>query len=725
MRKLDQWFVMQDVHDLGETLGIYKEGFRFDQNAHLISGFEPLPRLGALQVLFSSHPYYGRELRYFNQAPWWYRCEFDAEDLEGSVGLLRFLSVDYYCKVYLNGVLAGSHEGYFEPFELNVTSILRSKKNQLFVKVWAPWDHDLLKNAESMRCFSIKRAMVKGTYEHADGFIQRDVNPVGILGDAELRILPGAALMKDWNVDVSYHHKDTFAQVHFQAKACGGFMGRDVLAQLIGPSGKVEAEGKTKLLEDGEIDVKLKLHDPALWNCWDRGKPELYQARLTLMDGGRLLDRLEKKIGVRHIMLERTASRTRFYLNGHALYLRGTSYFPDIYLSEMSYDRYYRDLRLIRDAGFNAVRVHVHVEKDEFYSICDELGLMVIQDSDFNWDHPTDMEWMGQAASVFGAMVRLLKDHPSIICWVALNEPDLWKIFTDGLLEATSEDQIMLRTLCVKLTDTLKTLDPERPYIRASREEEDPESGDSHTYTGSLALGTAYPQIDGTVEKLNTEFGMDVPGNLTSLFRDRNVFEAQRPYFVYNEGLQEYQYRLLRYYVDHYRVQKYAPCSGFFQFMFIDLCPQSFYGVMDFYGIPKKGYYALLESCRPLCLIARRSEKGFRVFVVNDYLRTVEGRVEYSVMQDGICSSSESFEVMVEADSLLCVGEACWDFQKENPIDLYIKFCSRTGKLLAERTYRDAFREFPKMAGQTFDNELGMRTYLFDTTVKEQIENVN
>jgi len=186
---------MQDVHDLGETLGLYREDFDFAQCAHLLSDFEPLPRLGALQVLLSDQLYYGRALRYFNQAPWWYRCQFDAGETAGCVALLRFLAVDYYCKVYLNGALVGEHEGYFEPFELDVTGLLREKDNRLFVKVWAPWDDQILTGGEAMRCFSVKRAMVKGTYEHADGFIQRDVNPVGILDDVELRLTPGAALL--------------------------------------------------------------------------------------------------------------------------------------------------------------------------------------------------------------------------------------------------------------------------------------------------------------------------------------------------------------------------------------------------------------------------------------------------------------------------------------------------------------------------------------------------
>ena len=228
-QRLNQWSVLQDIHNLGEALHIYEKEFRFDECAHLVSSPERLPRLGALQVVLSDRPYYGRELRYFNQAPWWYVCHFDADQQEDIVALLRFQSVDYYCKVYLNGVLVGEHEGYFEPFEFDVTHLLQEKDNLLWVKVWAPWDHEILPRAESMRCFSVKREMVKGTYEHADGFIQRDVNPVGIMGDVELYISKRFAFAQDWNADVQYHPDEGWAEVAVSAQVLGS--GNSTLVQ--------------------------------------------------------------------------------------------------------------------------------------------------------------------------------------------------------------------------------------------------------------------------------------------------------------------------------------------------------------------------------------------------------------------------------------------------------------------------------------------------------------
>ena len=99
--KLDlskNWNILQDVHDTCEQLGLpEREDFMTLQGPQ-ISEWEPLPELKHLQLLFSEHPYWGRELRYFNDAPWWYKKEFElALGAEEHIELC-FTNVDYYCK---------------------------------------------------------------------------------------------------------------------------------------------------------------------------------------------------------------------------------------------------------------------------------------------------------------------------------------------------------------------------------------------------------------------------------------------------------------------------------------------------------------------------------------------------------------------------------------------------------------------------------------------------
>ena len=702
------WKVTQDVSDLGEKLHLWDGKMIMDRCAHLFSDWESIDRLAALQVLFSDHPYYGRDLRYFNQAPWWYAIDFEFNGNPDDAAELVFSSDDYYSKVWRNGTYLGDHEKYFDPFSFDVTGLLR-EKNHIAVRVHAPWDSQVLEGAESMRCYSVIREMVKGTYEHADGFIQRDVNPIGIMGPVTIH--SGRSIIANGFNAVSSLSDDGKGTFTISGRTIQGSEPVKVRWTLTDDMGIPAASGET-VPENGSFSVSSEIDNPAIWSIPERGKPTLYTIRAELVDGkGNVLDAASKRIGFRSIKLERDKTRTEFYLNGERIFMRGTSYFADVYMSEMFRDRYLRDLRLIKEAGFNAVRVHVHVEKEDFYSVCDELGLLVIQDSDFNWEHPVSEEWFAHGAKVFSAMIDFLKSHPSIICWIALNEPDVWKIFNGlaGTEDMKISDEALL--LSGRLLDVLREKDPDRPYIKASREEDDPESGDTHTYTGSLATGTEYTAIANTKEKLNTEFGMDIPGAPESLYRDKRVFRRIMPAWENIDEIHEYQYKLIKYYIEHYRMQKYSPCAGYFQFMFIDLCPQSFYGIYDYYGYPKRGLEAVLESGMPVAVMARKTDDGFGIYIANDLLRKLSGKVVCSVMQNGISIYSASFDASCAPDSLTQIGKAV--FKADGSYDIKLRFIGEDGEVISENSYRKAFEEMHHIKGhsQELDNELGMRLF--------------
>jgi beta-mannosidase len=152
----------------------------------VFSDWESIPRLTFLQLLFAPQPYFGRELRYFNQAPWWYRLEF-ATPADIRSATLRFDGVDYFAKVWLNGKELGEHEGYADPFEYEVGALLeRGRSNVLVVKVSSPWDTQVAEGQHERRFWTVIRQLLKGSYEHADTFVQRDVNPVGIWRPVQL-----------------------------------------------------------------------------------------------------------------------------------------------------------------------------------------------------------------------------------------------------------------------------------------------------------------------------------------------------------------------------------------------------------------------------------------------------------------------------------------------------------------------------------------------------------
>jgi beta-mannosidase len=707
------WSVLQDVHDHGEQLAIYRVGWDSQATEPAFSEWEPIPRLAHLQLLLAETPYWGRELRHFNEHPWWYRLEFEAPpEAEDSHATLRFEGADYFCRVWLNGQLMGEHEGYFAPFEFEVGQALeRRGRNLLIVKVWSPWDKENLPGKEDGRCWSAIRDMVKGTYEHADTFVQRDVNPVGLWGKVSLRLYASVRLSGRPLVEAVPASDGQAAAVTVSCPlfAAGPQRAVSVRCTIREDDTGLEAAAaeQSAMLPAGQtrLDLQLQIPNPRLWQTWDRGEPHLYRAEVELGVGGVCSERTVERFGVRTIELARNSSELVYRLNGQRIYWRGTAYFPDVYLSALGRDRYARDLACIRQAGCNAVRVHVHVENPAFYDLGDEMGIAIIQDADLNWVHPTDRSWAQRAVAVFGDMVRLLRNHPSIVTWICTNEP-----------HGDAGGAILRQSPGPQLVAEARRLDPSRPVIAGSGCPDDPESGDSHNYAGSLnGAGTHYTDIYGQTEKLNTEFGFDAPPAPERLQQVPRVHERLRPILGGIGAIQYYQYRLLKYFIEHYRILKYRPCSGHFQFMFIDLCPQSFYGVYDWWGVPKPGLRALLESNQPLGVFMEHRDGPVAIWAVNDLLTAFPDSTVSWVAQseDGSVVSAGQVRVDLSADAALRVSDFSFTVEAGSSYRVRLAIHDAQGRLLAGNTYEDPFRHpaHPQGHPRRMSHELGMRLY--------------
>ncbi|WP_424766429.1 glycoside hydrolase family 2 protein [Paenibacillus sp. sgz302251] len=712
------WHILQDVHDTGEHLEIYKDGFDYVAIGHQMSEWEPIDELKHLQVLLSDKPYFGRELRYFNQAPWWYKNEFDIPADGSHHGVLKFTNVDYFCKVWFNGEYIGEHEGYSIPFEFDVSNLIRKgDKNSVIVKVWSPWDKDVHLNDFNRRTFNIKRDLTKGTYEHDDTLIARDVNPVGIYGSVSLELYDGIRFAGAPLVSYELADDLTAATIKVSAEVINQQQAESavLVCTLINTASNVIVGTFREELDlsagQSSVTSSFDVDSIQLWNTWDRGAQNLYELHIELVQDDKPLYSAYKRIGFRKVGMIRTEEETTFIVNGKKMYIRGTSYFPEVYISCMHKDRYLRDLQAIKNAGFNLVRVHVHVEQPIFYDLCDEVGIAIMQDSEYNWTHPVDSDWAKRFIEIYEQTVYLLNDHPSVINWICLNEPG---VFDNA---GRSEGYAMQISPGPQLYDTVTRIDPSRPVIKGSFCDDDLTSGDSHNYTGSLeAPDVHYTAIYGTTEKLNTEYGFDAPGCASNLKTIGPVNKRLANIIDDIDDIQYYQYRLIKYFTEHYRIQKYRPCSGYVHFMFIDLCPQSFYGVYDWWGIPKMGLKALTESNQPLGVFMEQSaDKPVGIWFVNDLEQPLGTcSVEWTVTDDSralVSSGTRTVEVGGDSSSYITDLSFEVDGSKKYRVSLIVK--DGNGKTIASNRYEDAFNHPVHVKGHPWrmNHEYGVRVY--------------
>ncbi|MEF9974779.1 MAG: glycoside hydrolase family 2 TIM barrel-domain containing protein [Clostridia bacterium] len=713
------WQVLQDHYDLGEAYALYADQY----DPTIISADYPggapfqldewrdVPILLHLQNVLSEDAQYGPELRLYNQSPWWYRLRFDLTETQVKQNAcLCFDGVDYFCKVYLNGQYLGKHEGYQTPFLFELGDLLQAH-NVLYVKVWSPLAFNRAGGPDDPRFLMVIRDMMKGTCEHGDSLLHRDRNPVGIWRDVRLVLYDQLHLDNCAQIDARMDGEVIVtARIYNANTPCSADVQLDIFEFT---SGKRVFQKKTLLpLPIGESVQSLSgfVQDPRFWSTWDRDGAWLYEAILSI---GEI--HAQETFGFRQVELRRNEQETTYYLNGERIYMRGVSYFPDAYLSMMHEGRYLRDLEIAKRMGCNMIRVHVHQAMPVFYKLCDEMGLAVMQDTDFNWMHPCDEMWTERACELFREQITTLYNHPAILTWVCMNEPI--EPFEPDMGRYAQCNRFVYQQPGPQLLALGKKLDKQRTFIRASYCENDLESGDSHNYTGSIDGPIPYTVREQLPpEKFNTEFGVDAPPNPASLWRERRLYLRLGDAAHQIESIQQYQYRFLKYCIEGYRLRKYAPTAGHLQFMLIDCSPASHYGAIDYWGCAKPSIRAFLESNQPLGVFYQHSNDGSdALWVVNDFSEVFPNCVVRWTITDETHAPITSGEKTINllADDLVKVESLVYAHSEAHRYKALLYVEAANGRILTQNTYEDLFHHptHPEGHPAHFSHTWGIRLY--------------
>ncbi|AKI97791.1 glycoside hydrolase family 2 protein [Kosmotoga pacifica] len=527
-----------------------------------------------------------------------YRNNFSFEKDERKHYYLKFHGVDYRARVWLNERYLGEHEGYFQNFVFHITDYLQ-RENELIVEVNSP--------LEKPENWPEQKELIKGVLGHHDcrpgGVSERgqEHNTGGIWNSVEILSSGGMAF---GTMKVSSIIGGSRATLNIESSINSHFEKPESILiryTLSGENFDCESISSEQVIElksgVNRVNKVLFIENPELWWTWDLGFPALYKLRIEIFHNEELLDEIQEVIGIRELKTDDKI----WYLNGEKIFIRGTNIIPTQWLSGYTNEAIEKDMELLKAANVNAVRVHAHVNRKEFYDACDRYGILVWQDFPLQWQYKTSEKFYANAVKQIGEMVDQLYNHPSIALWCCHNEPEKGGYDLDRLLELEAKRHDSTRGIV--------------PYSGV----------DSHPYPGWYC-GDLRDFISLPGAPFVTEFGAQALPNLESMkktfsksalwppkyeewkyhnFQPDQTFNVAEiltgdniETFITNS--QEYQAKLLRFAIETYRREKFSKVNGLFQFMFVDPWPSITWSVVDYFRVPKRGYYALKEAYQPV-----------------------------------------------------------------------------------------------------------------------------
>jgi beta-galactosidase len=399
-----------------------------------------------------------------------YRTTFHVPDhWKGKQIFLHFAGIQSAGTVYLNGKQVGYSEDGMTPAEYNVTGLLNTGENTLAVKVINWSDGSYLEDQDFWRLSGIYR-------------------------DVFLYATPGQHI-RDYQVitDLDKQYKDALLKLKLFIKNYTSTASNNLIIKVSLRDGDstilFEKKIKTTSIVGGKeavLIVDKEITNPLKWSA---EAPYLYQLSLELYDpSGKLMEVICSKIGFREVEIR----KGQLLFNGKAIKIKGTNRHEfDMYRGRaITHESMVRDIILMKRNNINAVRTCHYPDNPEWYSLCDEYGIYVMDEANIEshelWaDHQyyiaEDPAWKAAWVDRGLSMAQRDKNHPCIFSWSMGNETG-WGANFDAMYQ------------------TIKKLDPTRPIHYESK---------TPAYADVLSrydiISTMYPALDNIVWLMNQD----------------------------------------------------------------------------------------------------------------------------------------------------------------------------------------------------------------------------
>lgn len=375
-----------------------------------------------------------------------YRTTFTvSEDAKDKQIFLHFGGVQSACYVWLNGVAIGYHEDGMTPFEFDVTEDVKPGVNNLAVEVINWSDGSYLEDQDFWRLS-------------------------GIFRDVKLLLLP-KVMLADFSVRtiLDANHENATLKLSAYVKNYGQqpIHAHQVLFTLYDANKSVVVTPVSQMIgtletgREGAVRAEVPVPNPAKWSA---ETPHLYTLTVQLMNSdGKVLEVASQRVGFRDVKIK----GGQLLVNGKAITIKGVNRheFDPETGRVISRESMIRDITLMKQHNINAVRTSHYPNTTEWYNLCDQYGLYVMDEANIEshelWsknimlaDNPA---WRSAFLARGNAMVERDKNHPSVIIWSLGNESGMGKNFVD-------------------MGDFIRLADPTRPIHYEGRKDYKPTS---------------------------------------------------------------------------------------------------------------------------------------------------------------------------------------------------------------------------------------------------------
>ncbi len=381
-----------------------------------------------------------------------YKSEFEVEFASDKAVFVCFKGVDYIAEVFVNDVFVGRHEGFFAPFEFDISEAAKCGKNTL--KVIVRNDNVMMGNTningEKMTGDKVYAATGLGWDDYLIGWhhcppgfgiynkVFVEVREKQYISDIFPRVNSNASEI--WVECYSTEEKNN--DIEFEISIYGQNFKETVFENVrytpvtYIETGVGDTLTEAKMIAEGKLGAGVSLQIGPGYNkfvipvkienrkIWEPDTPYLYQVQIKMYVDGKLKSMKARQFGIRDFTQDlESEPKGKFYLNGKEIRLRGanTMGYEQQDVLRGDFGQLIDDMLLAKLCNMNFLRLTQRPVQEEIYDYCDRLGLMI----------QTDMPLFGtirinqycETLRQVEEMEKLVRSHPCCIIDSYINEP--------------------------------------------------------------------------------------------------------------------------------------------------------------------------------------------------------------------------------------------------------------------------------------------------------------
>ncbi len=624
------------------------------------------------------------------QTDWEYAktVELTSEDLEHQEVYLKCDMLDTLCDVFVNGTKIAYTENCHIRYAFEIKRYLKVGENTFRFLFRSPVNYvnEIAKskpvppnaNGQNGVCF------VRKPQCHFGWDWGPVLPPSGISGDIYLQSVDCAEITEIITVQKHYDNKvdvdvkTVIRKLDDKASDC--------IITLTCPDGSV----KTLEAEEGVFTIE----NPELWWTYElsgKDKQPLYTVKAQVVAGGNVISEKEIKIGLRTLYLDRSRDKWglnfQFVLNGVPVFAKGGNYIPsDSFITRFDNEKLKAMLEAARFSNFNIIRVWGggYYESDDFYNLCDEMGILVWQDFAFAcMPYPFfEEDFLGNVKNEIESNVKRLRHHASLALWSGNNEIETMSGGWMNMRKYIKWTEIFFYQILekeIRKYDTVTSFIPGSPCGSAYGEGINSDNvGDTHLWSVWHGMASM-KEYRNRMTRFCSEFGFESLPDIKSirLFADEKDYSLDSEVFTNHQKCGSGNDKMF-YYIrtrfklpqnfedfiylsqvtqmecisdatEHWRRNK-GRCNGAIYWQFNDCWPVCSWASIDYYGNYKALQYTARHFNAPLSVSVEDTADYVKIHVLNDLNEKQQVTVRYDIFDfsRGIVKSEEK-EIKVEA----------------------------------------------------------------------------